>query len=45
MPIEFDQSASPGQGKEVRKIMEFLCTFINFIKDERVVEELQHLIR
>jgi hypothetical protein len=45
MSLEFDQYASPGEVKEVRKIMEFLCTFINLIKDERVVQELQNLIR
>jgi hypothetical protein len=45
MPLEFDHSASPGEGKEVRKLMEFLCTCINLIKDERVVQELQNLIR
>ena len=45
MPLEFDQSASPGEGKEVSKIMDFLYSCINLIKDERVVQELQHLIR
>jgi hypothetical protein len=45
MPLEFDQSASLGEGKEVSKLMEFLCTCINLIKDERVVQELQNLIR
>jgi hypothetical protein len=45
IPLEFDQSASPGEGKEVRKLMEFLCTCINMIKDERVVQELKNLIR
>jgi hypothetical protein len=44
-PLAFDQSASPGEGKEVRKLMEFLCTCINLIKDERVVQELQNFIR
>jgi hypothetical protein len=43
MPLAFDQS--PRQGKEVSKIMELLCTYINLIKDERVVQELQYLIR
>jgi hypothetical protein len=37
MPIEFDQSASPKEGKEVIKIMKFLFTCINLIKDESVV--------
>jgi hypothetical protein len=45
MPLEFDQSASPREGKEVSKLMEFFCTCINLIKDERVVEELQNFIR
>jgi hypothetical protein len=45
MPLAFDQSASPREGKEVRKIMEFLCTCINLIKDERIVQELQNLVR
>jgi hypothetical protein len=45
MPLAFDQSASPGEGKEVSKLMEFLCTFINLIKDERVIQEPQNLIR
>jgi hypothetical protein len=45
MPLEFDQSALPGKGKEVRKLVDFLCTCINLIKDERVVQDLQHLIR
>jgi hypothetical protein len=45
IPLEFDQSESPGEGKEVRKLMEFLCTCINIIKDERAIQELQNLIR
>jgi hypothetical protein len=45
MPLEFDQSASPGEGKEVSKLMEFLCTRINLIKDEIAIQELQNLIR
>jgi hypothetical protein len=45
MPLAFDQSASPGEGKDVSKIMEFLCTCINLIKDEKVMKELQYLIR
>jgi hypothetical protein len=45
IPLEFDQFASPGEGKEVSKLMEFLCTCINLIKDERDVQELQNLIR
>ena len=45
MPLEFDQSASLGEGKEVSKLVSFLYTFIDLIKDERDVQELQHLIR
>jgi hypothetical protein len=45
MPLAFDQSAPPGEGKEVSKLMEFLCTCINLIKDESIVQELQNLIR
>jgi hypothetical protein len=45
MPLAFDQSTSFGEVKGVRKLMEFLCTCINLIKDERVVQELQNLIR
>jgi hypothetical protein len=45
MPLAFDQSAFPGEGKEVSKLMEFLCTCINLIKDESIVQELQNLIR
>ena len=45
MPPVFDQSALARQGKEVSKLMDFLYTCINLIKDEKVVQELQHLIR
>jgi hypothetical protein len=45
MPLEFDQSALPREGKEVSKLMEFLYTCIKLIKDESVVQELQNLIR
>ena len=44
MPLAFDQSASPGEGKEVSNLMELLCTCINLIKDERSIQELQNLI-
>jgi hypothetical protein len=37
MPLSFDQSASLGEGKEVRRLMEFLCTCINLIKDDSIV--------
>jgi hypothetical protein len=42
MPPSFDHYR---QGKEVSKLMDLLYTCINLIKDERVVQELQHLIR
>jgi hypothetical protein len=45
MPPTFDQSALSRQGKEVSKIMDFLYTCINLIKDEKDVQELQHLVR
>jgi hypothetical protein len=45
MPLEFDQSASPKEGKEVSKLMEFLYTCIKLIQDESDVEDLQSLIR
>jgi hypothetical protein len=45
MPPTFDQSSLARQGKEVSKLMDFLYTCINLIKDEKVVQELQHLIR
>jgi hypothetical protein len=44
MPPTFDQSAPPRQGKEVSKLVD-LYTCIDLIKDERAVQELQHLIR
>jgi hypothetical protein len=45
MSPTFDQSAIARQGKEVSKLMDFLYTCINLIKDEKVVQELQHLVR
>jgi hypothetical protein len=45
MPLAFDQSALPKEGKEVSKLMEFLYTCIKLIQDESVVQELQNLIR
>jgi hypothetical protein len=44
MPPTFDQSALARQGKEVSKLMDFLYICINLIKDEKVVQELQHLV-
>jgi hypothetical protein len=45
MPLEFDQSALPKEGKEVSKLMEFLYTCIKLIQDESIVQEIQNLIR
>jgi hypothetical protein len=45
MPSTFDQSVIARQGKEVSKLMEFLYTCINLIKDEKDIKELQHLVR
>jgi hypothetical protein len=45
MPLEFNQSALPGEEKEVSKLMEFLYTCIKLIQDESIVQELQNLIR
>jgi hypothetical protein len=45
MPQAFDQSSLPREGKEVRKLMEFLYTCIKLIQDEGIVQELQNLIR
>jgi hypothetical protein len=45
MPPTFDQSVPLRQGKEVSKLVDFFYTCINFIRDERDVQELQHLIR
>jgi hypothetical protein len=41
----FDQAASPTKGKEVGKLMEFLCTCIKLIQDKSVAQELQDLIK
>jgi hypothetical protein len=40
MPPVFDQSASPREGKEVNKLMEFLYTCIKIIQDENTIREL-----
>jgi CRISPR/Cas system CSM-associated protein Csm2 small subunit len=45
MPLAFNQSSLPKEGKEVSKLMEFLHTCINLIQDESVLQELQNLIR
>jgi hypothetical protein len=44
MPLAFDQSASSREGKEVSRLMEFLCTCISLIKDESILQEIQNLI-
>jgi hypothetical protein len=45
MPLAFDQTNMPGEGKEVNQLMEFLYTCIKLIKDESVVQELKNLIK
>ena len=45
MPHTFDQSASPREGKDVRKLMESLYTCVKLIQDESAIQELQNLIR
>jgi hypothetical protein len=45
MPLAFDQSASPRDGKEVSKLVSFLYTFIELIKNEKEIQELQNLVR
>jgi hypothetical protein len=45
MPLEFDQSTSPRDGKEVSKPINFLYMFIELIKDEKSIQELQNLVR
>jgi hypothetical protein len=45
MPPTFDQSVLAREGKEVRKLMDFLYTCINLIKDEKAMQELQNLVR
>jgi hypothetical protein len=45
MPLEFYQFSSPRDGKEVSKLVSFLYTFIEMIKDEKAIQELQNLVR
>jgi uncharacterized protein YqgV (UPF0045/DUF77 family) len=45
MPQVFDPYASPIEGKEVSKLMEFLYTCVKLIQDKGVVQELQDLIK
>ena len=35
MPLAFYHFVSPGEGKEVRRLMDFLYTCINLVKDKR----------
>jgi hypothetical protein len=44
MPLEFDQSTSPREGKEVIKLVSFLYTCIGLIKGEKSIQELQNLV-
>jgi hypothetical protein len=43
--LAFDQSSLSKQGKEVSKFMDFLYMCINLIKDEKTMQEIQHLER
>jgi hypothetical protein len=45
MPQAFDQSAAHKEGKEVSTLIDFLYTCLKLIQDEKVVQELQNLIR
>jgi len=45
MPLAFDHFASPKDGKEVSKLVSLLYTFIEMIKDEKSIQELQNLVR
>jgi hypothetical protein len=45
MPQAFDPSASPTEGKEVRKLMNFLCTCVKLIQYKGTIQELQDLIK
>jgi hypothetical protein len=45
MPQAFDQSAAHKEGKEESTLIDFLYTCLKLIQDEKVVQELQNLIR
>ena len=45
MPQAFYQSSSPQEGKEVSKLMQFLCTCVKLIQDKGIVQELHKLIK
>jgi hypothetical protein len=45
MPQAFDLSASPTEGKEVSKLMEFFHTCVKLIQDKGVVPKLPDLIK
>jgi hypothetical protein len=40
MPQAFDQYSLPQEGKEVSKLMEFLCTCVKLIQDKGATQEL-----
>jgi hypothetical protein len=45
MPQAFDLSASPKEGKDVIKLMEFLYTCVKLIQDKGAIQESQDLIK
>jgi hypothetical protein len=45
MPQEFYQSAAHKEGKEVSMLIDFLYTCLKLFQDEKVIQELQNLIR
>jgi hypothetical protein len=45
MPQAFDQSAVHKEGKEESTLIDFLYTCIKLIWDDKVIQELQNLIR
>ena len=45
MPQAFDQSVAHKEGKEVSMLIDVLYTCLKLIQDEKVVQELQNLIR
>jgi hypothetical protein len=45
MPLTFDHSSLPKEGKEVSNLIEFVYTCIKLIQDESIVQQLQKLIK
>jgi hypothetical protein len=45
MPQEFDQTVVHKEGKEENTLIDFLYTCLKLIQDEKIVQELQNLIR